>query len=180
MYGTPLAHPIDGDGLVCALTFADGKVHFRSRFVETYSHLKEKQERRLLFPGQMGTMVDGQRLGNYRDPSHTNVFHWGGKILTCHEYTFPHALEPGSLATLGQDDLNGALTRNKIRALSAHFRLDAAQDRLVTISFRGSPDSVGAPKLGFLEWDRDWNLMHEVVLREPGLLVELCIECCHF
>jgi len=35
VYGTQLAHPIDGDGIVAALSFVDGKVHFRSRFVQT-------------------------------------------------------------------------------------------------------------------------------------------------
>ena len=30
------AHPLDGDGYVCAFSFnADGRVHFRSRFVRT-------------------------------------------------------------------------------------------------------------------------------------------------
>jgi len=122
--GTPLFHPIDGDGLVCALSFVDGRVHFKSRFVQTATHVKETEAGKLIFPGQMGTQVNGERRGKYRDPSHTNVFYWGGKMLTCHEYTFPHALEPGSLETLGQDDLDGVLSRNKIRALSAHFRFE--------------------------------------------------------
>ena len=67
MYGHKLKHPIDGDGVICALTFlpvtasgsghgdAKKKVHFRSRFVRSEHHIKEEYERKFLYRGQMGT-----------------------------------------------------------------------------------------------------------------------------
>jgi all-trans-8'-apo-beta-carotenal 15,15'-oxygenase len=62
VFGTRLSHPIDGDGVVCAISFLpvrDGsgqkKVHFRSRFVRTEHHCKEKEARKFLYRGQMGT-----------------------------------------------------------------------------------------------------------------------------
>eukprot|EP00659_Diplonema_papillatum_P000191 gene191-307_t len=112
VYGTPLKHPIDGDGMVCALSFSNGGVHFRSRYVRSRSHEDEKRARRMLYPGQMGSRPPkggGKPKKAWRDPSHTNVFYWGGKLLTCHEYALPHALHPGSLETVGRDGLNGTL-----------------------------------------------------------------------
>ena len=41
------AHPLDGDGYVCAFSFnADGRVHFRSRFVRTRCVPRLHQSRR--------------------------------------------------------------------------------------------------------------------------------------
>lgn len=40
--GTPLQHPFDGDGMVCAISFLpNGKVHFRNRFVRTEGYVQE-------------------------------------------------------------------------------------------------------------------------------------------
>ncbi len=33
--GHPIHHPFDGDGMVCAITFSNGRAHFRNRFVRT-------------------------------------------------------------------------------------------------------------------------------------------------
>ena len=87
---------IDGDGMVVALTFVNGRVHLRSRFVATKERLEEQEQRKFLFRGQMGTHPNSAlkdtailiknwmtlrwpRL-QYRNPSNTNVFHWGGKV----------------------------------------------------------------------------------------------------
>lgn len=67
VFGQKLNHPIDGDGVICALTFlpvtaagsghgdAKKKVHFRSRFVRSEHRIKEEYARKFMFRGQMGT-----------------------------------------------------------------------------------------------------------------------------
>lgn len=50
-------HPIDGDGLVCAISFAgDGRAHFQSRFVSTAHRAHEQREHRLIYRGQVGNL----------------------------------------------------------------------------------------------------------------------------
>ena len=87
---------IDGDGMVVALTFVDGRVHLRSRFVASRERLEEQEKRKFLYRGQMGTHPNSALkdtasfLGNllmmrmpklrYRNPSNTNVYYWGGKV----------------------------------------------------------------------------------------------------
>jgi all-trans-8'-apo-beta-carotenal 15,15'-oxygenase len=56
IFGTTLVHPIDGDGYICALSFENGQVHFKSRFVQTFNHAEESAAQTMLYPGQMGTM----------------------------------------------------------------------------------------------------------------------------
>lgn len=170
VFGTPLVHPIDGDGIIGKLSFhGDGQASFAARFVETATRLKELEAKKMLFHGQMGSRAPAKDL-RFRDPSHTNVFEWGGRLLTCHEYTLPHELDPRTLKTLGPTDLGGAL--KKTRSLCAHYRYDRHQDRLVTVSFRAARPALGGParpsQLHICEFDRSWKLVQEVLHEIPG------------
>ena len=91
---------IDGDGMVCSLTFIDGQVHFQSKYVLSKHRLEENAKKKFLYAGQMGTrnkrllgdslkalssMVTGKSLNlQLRNPSNTNVFYWGGKVDSLH------------------------------------------------------------------------------------------------
>lgn len=87
---------IDGDGMIVALTFTQGRVHLRCKFVASKHRLEEQKERKFLYRGQMGThptsavsdtmaflasaiTLQWPKL-SYRNPSNTNVFYWGGKV----------------------------------------------------------------------------------------------------
>ena len=82
---------IDGDGMLCAVTFQNGQVHFQSKFVNSKHRQEEKAKQKLLYHGQMGTKPTSSMLRsimaalkrssiNYRNPSNTNSFYWGGKV----------------------------------------------------------------------------------------------------
>ncbi|KAI8810825.1 carotenoid oxygenase [Cladochytrium replicatum] len=186
VYGMKLAHPIDGDGMLCALTFVDGKVHFRNRFVRTWQHHREQFDRAFEFQGQMGTREKGivpflQRskalatmmltgkakvIPPFRDPSNTNVFYWGGKLLSCYETHLPHSIDPFTLDTLGPDDLNGTL---QYHSFAAHARYDPVTDRLVTLSLKPEIPGVKLPVLQMNEYDSQWKLIRSKVVHVPGL-----------
>lgn len=57
VYGTPLNHPIDGDGMICSITFCgrDSAPHFRSKYVKTSEYEIEKAQQKCIFRGMMGT-----------------------------------------------------------------------------------------------------------------------------
>ena len=88
---------IDGDGMIVALTFINGRVHLRTKFVESNHRMEEQEKKKFLYRGQMGTnpnsalkdtmlflksmaTMSKPRL-QYRNPSNTNVFYWGGKVI---------------------------------------------------------------------------------------------------
>ena len=88
---------IDGDGMICALSFIDGQVHFRSKYVASKQRLEEEEKKKFIYMGQMGTrdkrlvadtmkalssLVTGSQINmQFRNPSNTNAFYWGGKVL---------------------------------------------------------------------------------------------------
>ena len=156
VYGTPLTHPIDGDGLVAKLTFCDQKAHFQARFVATKSHEEEKKAKRMLYNGSMGTRIRGAIPGAFRDPSHTNVFLSGDKLFATYEYTLPHTLNPNTLDTIGPSSVDGAL---ELKAMSAHFRVDAEKQLLVTVGFKAATPPSTMSRISFYEW----SLTHTLV-----------------
>ncbi|KAG0268375.1 hypothetical protein DFQ27_006867 [Actinomortierella ambigua] len=178
-----LKHPIDGDGLIVALAFpGDGRVHFQSRFVQSRHRVEEQQARRMLYPGQMGTnpysftdslkAVVKARLGwekhstvlTYRNPSNTNVYLWEGKLLSAYEVGLPYCLDPTSLETLGEDNLNGTLS---LKVLGAHYRYDPYLDRLVTLSAKAGVNRP--PSLAIHEYGRKWKVKSAQLFHIPGL-----------
>ena len=87
---------IDGDGMIVGLTFVDGRVHLRTRFVDSRERMEEHEQKKFLYRGQMGTHPNSALKDTaiflkhmltlswpklqYRNPSNTNVFYWGGKV----------------------------------------------------------------------------------------------------
>eukprot|EP01080_Neovahlkampfia_damariscottae_P003634 gene3634-6450_t len=172
VYGTKLKHPIDGDGYICTITFEDGKVAFNSKFVDTYSHKEEKKAQRMLYNGSMGsrapTIKNVKPKKKFRDPSHTNVIIWGGKMISCFEFDLPNSLNPQNLITLGRDNLNGGIS--EINRLSAHFRYDSKYDIICSVSFRQGISFMNKkPLVQFTEFDRSWNAVRTTRVSIDGL-----------
>jgi all-trans-8'-apo-beta-carotenal 15,15'-oxygenase len=125
--GTPIEHPFDGDGMICAFTFKDGQAHFRNRFVETEFYLQEKAAGKILYRGVFGTAKPGGWFNNLFDLrlkniANTNVIYWGDKLLALWEAAEPHRLNPKTLATEGLDYLDGVLKPGD--SFSAHPWID--------------------------------------------------------
>ncbi len=131
--GVRYKHPFDGDGMVCAVTFRDGKAHFQNRYVQTESYRKEQAAGKILYKNVFGTLRPGGFLANMFDFSHKNVANTGiiyhaQKLLALWEAAPPHRLDPHTLETVGLDDLNSLLRDGK--PFSAHPRRDPVTDEL--------------------------------------------------
>jgi len=129
--GQRLRHPFDGDGMINAIAFSQGRAYFRSRFVKTEGYLAEQAAGQILYRGVFGTQKPGGWLANafdlnLKDIANTQVIYWGDKLLALWEAASPHRLDPGTLETLGKETLNGILQNDA--AFSAHPRIDLGSD----------------------------------------------------
>ncbi|NJO78003.1 MAG: Apocarotenoid-15,15'-oxygenase [Cyanobacteria bacterium RM1_2_2] len=127
--GQRVHHPFDGDGMICAFSFQDGRAHFRNRHVQTQAYLEEKQAGRILYRGVFGTQKPGGWLANafdlrLKNIANTHVIYWGKKLLALWEAAEPHRLDPATLETVGLDYLDGVLQPGD--AFAAHPRIDPA------------------------------------------------------
>ncbi len=120
-------HPFDGDGMVCAITFVEGRVHFRNRFVRTPEFEAEAKAGRVLYRGVFGTQKPGGWWANFLDlkfknPANTNVIYQGDKLLALWEASAPYRLNPADLTTEGIETFSGALSPRQ--PFTAHPRRD--------------------------------------------------------
>lgn len=123
--GQPIAHPFDGDGMICAFSFKDGNVHFKNKFVRTEGYVKEQTAGKILYRG-FGTQKPGGWLKNifdlrFKNVANTSVIYWHNKILALWEGGNPYHLDPATLDTKGLDTLNGILKPNQ--PFSAHPKI---------------------------------------------------------
>ncbi len=131
--GQRIHHPFDGDGMISRITFANGRAHFRNRFIRTTAYMSEQKAGKILYRGVFGTPKPGGLLKNafdlrLKNIANTNVIYWGGKLLALWEAADPHRLDPHTLETLGKEHFNGVLSEGE--AFAAHPRFDpsCAQD----------------------------------------------------
>jgi all-trans-8'-apo-beta-carotenal 15,15'-oxygenase len=143
IYGQPVHHPFDGDGMISAITFSDGRAHFRNRYVRTEEYCAEQAAKRMLYRGVFGTQKPGGWLANAFDlrkknVANTNVIDWGGKLLALWEASHPHRLDSSTLETLGIETLDGVL--HKGSPFAAHPKVDPGDEnrepRLVTFAIK--------------------------------------------
>ncbi len=165
-------HPFDGDGMICRITFKDGKAHFRNRFVETEAYLAEQAAGKFLYRGVFGTQKAGGWLNNAFDVNlkniaNTQVVYWGGKLLALWEAAEPHRLDPQTLATLGIEYLNNTLKPGD--PFAAHPLFDP-QGRMVNFGLKTGKFDLSGLLTGITiyEFDRDGKVVEEHTHTVPG------------
>ncbi len=125
--GHHIHHPFDGDGMISAISFSNGRAHFRNRFIRTTAYVEEQKAQKILYRGVFGTQKPGGWLANafdlrLKNIANTNVIYWGDKLLALWEAADPHRLDPYTLETLGKESFNGVLADGE--AFAAHPRFD--------------------------------------------------------
>lgn len=117
-------HWFDGDGMLCAFSFEDGKAHFRNRYVRTPKYIEETAAQKVLYRG-FGTQIPGGLMKNFlkmpANPANTSSIYHGGHLLALNEGGKPWELDPGSLATIGEFTYDGELEPSMV--FSAHGKV---------------------------------------------------------
>ncbi len=120
-----VGHWFDGDGAVLAVHFTPTGATATYRFVKTAGYKAEEEAGTFLYGGY-GMTTPGpiwERWGKpVKNVANTSVLALPDKLLALWEGGNPHALDRHTLATLGCDDLDGALEGNL--PFSAHPKRD--------------------------------------------------------
>jgi all-trans-8'-apo-beta-carotenal 15,15'-oxygenase len=112
--GVKYGHLFDGDGHINRFGFTDeGQIRYRNRFVRTREFAEEEAAGKILYRN-FGTNIPGGLLKNllrmrFKNAANTSVVAHAGALYALWEGGLPHRLDPETLATLGRDDLGGAL-----------------------------------------------------------------------
>ncbi|ABM71522.1 Retinal pigment epithelial membrane protein [Prochlorococcus marinus str. MIT 9515] len=142
-------HPFDGDGMITAINFKNGKPSLTNKFVRTKGYIEETKINKFVYRGVFGTQKSGGILNNaldlkFKNIANTHVVKLGNEVLALWEAAGPHALEPSNLDTKGLTTLNGVLKANE--AFSAHpkadFNSNYSSEVMVTFGVQTGPKST--------------------------------------
>ena len=100
-------HWFDGDGMIHAITFRDGRAAYRNRYVESRGLREEREAGRALHRGLLE--MSPTEAPAFKNTGNTNIVAHAGKLLALMEAALPTALQPCTLATLGEYDFGGRL-----------------------------------------------------------------------
>lgn len=156
-------YPYDGDGMIHALYFVDGRVSYRNRYVITNELLAERRAQKALYGGIAKPIFpDPQYLqpedsrGPIKGGRFINVIHYAGRYIALHEMTT--ALEiTEDLKTLGEWRPSG-----KALEMTPHVRFDPKLRELYLINY-----SLDEPRLLYHRLDSKGNHLQTVPIDMP-------------
>jgi len=158
-----LYHPFDGDGMLHAISFADGKASYRNRFVRTKALMAELEAGRPLWAGiaedpRLSTRPGWGAHGSIKDASSTDVVVHAGRILsTFYQCGEGYRLDPYTLEQFGTEGWT------PIDGISAHPKLDEATGELLFFNY-----STHAPYMHYGVVGPDNRLKHYIPVETPG------------
>ncbi|MFN0163886.1 MAG: carotenoid oxygenase family protein [Burkholderiales bacterium] len=158
-------HPFDGDGMLHAMRFENGRAEYRNRFVRTTGFYAEEAAGRALWPGMLAPDLAARRgwgaMGAMKDNAGTDVKCHAGRLLaSMSQGSEPWRLDPYTLETLGPDT-NWA--RKVPDGVASHYKVDNFTGEMMFFNYPERP-----PYMNYGIIDRDNQLVHYEAIELPG------------
>lgn len=157
-------HPFDGDGMIHAISFKDGKASYRNRFVRTEGFLAEQEAGQSLWAGiaanpSKSIREDGWGArGRMKDASSTDVVVHAGEIVStfymCGE---GYLLDPYTLEDKGTADWVPS------EGVSAHPKIDVHTGEMLYFNY-----GKEAPYMHYGVVGKDKKIKHSIPIELPG------------
>ncbi len=161
-------YPFDGDGMIHALYFENGRVSYRNRFVDTAGLKAERRAGHAIYGGLFKPIPpDPAFVPPDGDPSpfkkvaNTHVIRHGGRYLALREDDLPYEMTR-ELETVGKWDFHGAVRDT----VTAHPKIDPATGELFMFRYSARP-----PYLVLRVVDPSGRLVRQVPLDVPAAFV---------
>ena len=162
---TPIGnyHMFDGDGMLHGVTFDDGRVSYRNRWIRSRGLGAEIAHGDAVYRG-LGEVLEFPDpaltgdAGPVKNPANTHIVAHAGRWLALWEGGLPTEVTP-DLATVGEYDFGGALAGS----MTAHPRLDPRTGEMAFFGY-----SVLSPSFSYHEVDAEGVLRHSIDLDLPA------------
>ncbi len=153
-------HYYDGDAMLRAIYFRDGKASFRQKWLQNAAFVAEDIAGKSIWPGIAGPY--NFRLPGFpiKDVSNTDVIYYNGKLLSLwHMSGDPYQVDPLTLETTGRETLGGALKHS----LSAHSKTDPWTGEMFFFNYQDKP-----PYMSYGMADASGNLKFDIDIQLDG------------
>ena len=152
-------HAYDGDGMLHALRFENGKASYRNRWVRTAAMIEEQAAGHPLWKGLKEPPRRDRPDQPYKNTANTDVkFHNGKLIAMWYQSGLPYHVDIDTLETIGPADYDGAITR-----ISAHSRPDEHTGELLYFDYFKEAPYMKCGVIG-----ADGKRKTEIPIRLPG------------
>jgi len=147
-FDSPGAHWFVGDGMLHAFHLENGDASYRNRWVRTPKFLAEHDAGRALFGGFGQTLPDAPPT-TIQDGgvANTNIVWHAGKLLALEEGHLPTEIEPGTLATRGYRDFNGAIAG----PFTAHPKIDPVTGEMIFFGYNATGPLTAGMSYGAID-----------------------------
>jgi carotenoid cleavage dioxygenase len=158
-------HWFDGDGMVHAVAFRDGKATYRNRWIRTDGFTAEQEAGHAIWPGLMDRPDPSVPKGSgsdgwLKDTANTDiVFHNGYALALWYQCGLPYRFDAQTLETLGVENFRGALKRT----VSAHAKVDEHTGELLFFDYATKP-----PFMTYNVVSANGELTHHTPIDLPG------------
>ena len=145
-------HWFDGDGMVHAITFENGKATYRNRFVRTKALLAEIEAGKPLWTGILEPIDLSNPGGPFKNTANTDLVYHAGKLLALWwQSGVPYNLRVSDLETCGREMFG----KNHKPGISAHPKVDPKTGEMRFITF-----GIFPPYLSYGVIDAKGELAH--------------------
>ncbi|NNH71853.1 9-cis-epoxycarotenoid dioxygenase [Nocardia uniformis] len=154
-------HWFDGDGMLHAVHFENGRATYRNRYVRTGEFEAERAAGTALWRGVIEPWDDNP-AGDRRERNSANtdvVFHHGNLLALWYRAGKPYALDPINLETRGVDEFGGTLPGE----VSAHAKVDERTEEFVFFDY-----GIHSPYLRYGVADPSGVVTHYTGIELPG------------
>jgi len=156
-------HTFDGDGMIHAIEFRDGKARYRNRFIENEGFKLEQKRGDWVYKGMKSLMdptpsripegaPSSKNLANTAFSYHNNT------LYALHEPSQPTIISLPDLDTQGPTDFDGKLTH----PFTAHPKIDKKSGEMIAYGY-----SFQAPFVSYSVIDQHGNLIHTSPITIP-------------
>ena len=152
-------HWFDGDGMVHAIFFKDGKARYRNRYIRSMDFLADEQNA-LERSGIFNQAVSDDSSTVYKNTANTDVVMHAGELMALWYISGkPVRLNARTLETIGEEDFQGALPKN----VSAHSKVDNTTGEFLFFDY-----ALYEPWYSFGVVDKHNQLQHFTQIELPG------------
>ncbi len=157
-------HWFDGDGMVHAMSFENGRARYRNRYVRTRAFQQEDAVGSALWTGVMesprGNLMGTARGLPFKDSANTDLVHHRGRVLaTWYLCGQPMSIDPLSLETLGAETFLNTMRGD----MMAHPKVDETTGELMWFDY-----GARNPLLRYGVVGASGKIEHTVKLDLPG------------
>ena len=158
----PYANWYDGDGMVHAFHFRDGRVTYVNRWTRTERFEMERKAGRALFPTLFGPQTgDAMAAGKSLNAANDTILLHHGKVFSTWETGLPHELDPVTLETRGLYDFGGGIPHD----VMVHPKIDPATGELHLFGRTAPHPAPGDATYHVV--DRGGKLVHTTAFAAP-------------